>query len=135
MQLDLVAMYGRLAKRVVRNPSRNPRVSDLPVGFFFPDSGYYAHSHRGHRDAWVNDGLHMHGCLAATPTARCPETLDIHFAERQSLYRVGSIRSIGVEHITSNADYVTDYALKALKRRRHSLTDVLVLPRSPSELG
>lgn len=134
MQSDLIAMYGRLAKRVVRNPSKSSKKNELPTAVFFPDSGYYSHSRRGSRDVWVNDGLHMHGYMAAMPTARCPETLDIHFEERRDLYRVGRIRQIDVRHVEYDEDYVADYALKALKRGRHSIDDVLILPRSGTEL-
>lgn len=135
MHSDLMAMYGRLAKRTVRNPSRTQNAGDLPIGIFFPDSGHYSQSKRALRVIRVNGGLHLHGYIAALPTARCPETLDIHFLEQRDRYRVGRVRDVDVQHITHRPDYVADYALKALKRRRHSLDDVFILPRSQGELG
>jgi hypothetical protein len=47
---------------------------------------------------------------------------------------VGSIRKIGVEPITHDPVYVTGYGMKGLKRRSFSEDDVIIFPRTVSEL-
>jgi hypothetical protein len=134
MERELLRWYGRLATRTVRKP-RSPKWAPLlPKGVFVPDLPVYKKSKQDLRDVFINDGLHMHGIGVANRLGRIPESLDVHFAERLDEYLTSNLRHIDVERITHMAKYVTSYGMKGLKRSCFSLDQVLVLPKTLSEL-
>jgi hypothetical protein len=65
---------------------------------------------------------------------RMPGNLDVHIKENWKKYLVGSIRTIGVEPITHRPEYVTGYGMKGLKRSAFSEDDILIFPKTVSEL-
>jgi hypothetical protein len=71
---------------------------------------------------------------SSEPLARIPETLDVHFEANLGTYLTKKLRHIDVRRITHSAEYVTEYAMKGLKRGTFSEDDILVLPRTLSEL-
>jgi hypothetical protein len=125
--------YGRLATRTVRKTRSPVWAPFLPKGVFVPDLPVGKRSKLGIRDVSINDGLHMHGIMVATRTRKLPETLDVHFEEtleeNPKTYLTRQLRHIDVRRITHSAKYVTEYAMKGLKRGTFSEDDVLVLPR------
>jgi hypothetical protein len=134
MEREIVRWYGRLATRTVRKP-RSPKWAPLlPKGVFVPDLPVYRKSKQDLRDVFINDGLHMHGIGVANRLGRIPESLDVHFAERLDEYLTSNLRHIDVERITHMAKYVTSYAMKGLKRPMFSPDQILVLPKTLSEL-
>ena len=82
----------------------------------------------------INDGLHVHGIVVANRFGRISEPLDVHFAEKSKEYLTGNLRHIDIERITRTAGYVTEYAMKGLKRPIFSMDQVLVLPRTLGEM-
>jgi hypothetical protein len=58
------------------------------------------------------------------------------FTARKDLgkYLVGDIRRIDIKPITHEPGYVTGYGMKSLKSSRVSDDDILIFPRSVSEL-
>jgi hypothetical protein len=134
MHQQLERWYGRLATRTVRKPRSPVWAPFLPMGIFVPDLPVSKRLKQSIRDVSINDGLHMHGILVANRWARIPETLDVYFEENLGTYLTKKLRHIDVRRITHRAEYVTEYALKSLKRRTSSEDDILVLPRTLSEL-
>jgi hypothetical protein len=134
MHQQLERWYGRLATRTVRKPRSPVCVPFLPKGIFVPDLPVPKRSKQDLRDVSTNDGLHMDGIVVANRWTRIPETLDVHFEENLGVYLTKKLRHIDVRRITHRAEYVTEYALKSLKRWTSSEDDVLVLPRALSEL-
>jgi hypothetical protein len=126
--------YGRLATRTVRKTRSPVWIPFLPKGILVPDLPVFKRAKLGLRDVSINDGLHMHGIVVANRWARIPETLDVHFEENPGTYLSRKLRHIDVRRITHSAEYVTEYALKSLKRRTFFEDDILVLPRTLSEL-
>jgi hypothetical protein len=135
MHQQLERWYGRLATRTVRKPRSPVWVPFLPKGIFVPDLPVPKRSKQDIGDVSTNDGLHMHGIMVATRTRKLPETLDVHFEENPGTYLSRKLRHIDVRRITHSAEYVTEYALKSLKRPTFSEDDILVLPRALSELS
>jgi hypothetical protein len=87
------------------------------------------------RDVTINNGLHWHGLILTNQLApKLPGKLDIHIKDNWKQYLVGSIRTIGVEPITHRPEYVTGYGMKGLKRSAFSEDDILIFPRTVSEL-
>jgi hypothetical protein len=107
----------------------------LPRVILAPDLPVPKHSKVQLRDVTINNGLHWHGLVMVNPLApKLPGNLDVHINENRSKYLVGSIRTIGVEPITHEPEYVTGYGMKGLKRSSFSTDDVLIFPRTVSEL-
>jgi hypothetical protein len=135
MHQQLARWYGRLATRTVRKPRSPVWAPFLPKGIFVPDLPVSKRSKLGVYDVSINDGLHMDGIVVANRWARIPETLDVHFKEELGVYLTKKLRHIDVQRITHRPRYVTEYALKSLKRSTSSEDDILVLPRTLSELS
>jgi hypothetical protein len=130
MHQELLRWYGRLATRTIRKTRSPVWVPFLPKGIFVPDLPVPKRSKQDIRDVSTNDGLHMHGIMVANRWARIPDTLDVYFEENLRTYLTKELRHVDVQRITHRAEYVTEYALKSLKRPTFSEDDVLVLPRA-----
>jgi hypothetical protein len=134
---EVTRVYGRLASRMVRKP-RSPRwASILPRGVFVVDRPGLKKRDRKlpRRHVLPNDGLHVHGLVAAKRLGRIRESsLDQHFHHHMDEYLIGTIDEIDVVQITNNPSYATQYGAKGLKRRTSSSDDVLILPRTLDEL-
>jgi hypothetical protein len=63
-------------------------------------------------------------------------SLQRHIADYQELYRgkAGLVRELHVRQIATRPGYVTDYSLKSVKRRRVNDDDIIILPRSKTEI-
>ena len=57
------------------------------------------------------------------------------FPENEQLYVKGNIHRIHVKPLTHREEFVVDYAGKAIKRKRFSNDDILILPKSLSEVS
>jgi hypothetical protein len=134
MHQQIERWYGRLATRTVRKPRSPVWAPFLPKGIFVPDLPVPKRCKQGILDVSINDGLHMHGIVVANRRARIPDMLDDYFEDNLKKYLTSKLRHIDVRRITHSAEYVTEYALKSLKRSTSSEDDVLVLPRALSEL-
>jgi hypothetical protein len=134
MHQQIERWYGRLATRTIRKTRSPVWVPFLPKGIFVPDLPVPKRSKQDIRDVSTNDGLHMDGIVVANRWARIPETLDAYFEENLGTYLTSKLRHIDVQRITHRPEYVTEYALKGLKRPTFSEDDILVLPRTLSEL-
>jgi hypothetical protein len=135
MKKHLGWFYGRLAKASVPKASHPKWSPFLPKAVLFPDLPVPKHSKVQLRDVTMNNGIHWHGLVLVNPLApKFPGNLDIHINENLGKYLVGSIRTIDVKPITHDPEYVTGYGMKGLKRSSFSEDDVLILPRSVSEL-
>jgi hypothetical protein len=53
-------------------------------------------------------------------------TLDVHINENLRQYPLGSIRKIGVEPVTHDPVYVTEYWMKGLKRHSFLEDEILI---------
>jgi hypothetical protein len=139
MQDEIMRVYATLATRVVRKPNSPHWFRYLPKGIFVPDRPVYKPRKSALRDVSVNDGLHMHGIMVARRrigcvTPRMRESLDHHFIRNMHRYLNDRLIRIDIEPITHRPKYVTGYAMKALKRSSFDFDQVLILPRTLSEL-
>jgi hypothetical protein len=135
MKQQLGWFYGRLAKASVPKASSPKWTPYLPKAVLVLDFPVFKHSKQRLRDVTMNNGLHWHGLVLATWLApKLQEPLDVHVRENPGKYLVGNIRRIDVKPITHDVAYVTGYGMKSLKSRRISDDDILIFPRSASEL-
>jgi hypothetical protein len=135
MKEYLFRWYGRLATRIVRTPRSPKSMPFLPKAILVPDYPVPKHKKKTLMEVSVNDGLHFHGLVLATRIGtRLQETLDVHMKLRGPTYHTAELHHISVRPITHDPEYVTEYGMKALKRGRFSQDDVLIFPRTVSEL-
>jgi len=136
MHKEICRVYGKLASRVVRKPRSEKFAHLLPRGVFFPDVPGLKKSEQPLSDVTINDGIHFHGIIVFPKNSRLKAPLHEHFCENKRLYvRRSKISRIHVQSIESDELFVTDYAGKALKRKRFSGDDILILPRTIKELS
>jgi hypothetical protein len=82
----------------------------------------------------INDGLHWHGLMVVNPLApKLRGKFDVHIKANLRKYFAGNIRSIDVQPITHESEYVAAYSLKSLKNR-FSTDEIVIFPRTVSEL-
>jgi hypothetical protein len=135
MKTHLGWFYGRLAKASVPKASSPKWSPFLPQLVLAPDLPVFKYEKQKLRDVTINNGLHWHGLVLVNPLApKLPGNLDVHINENLAKYLVGSVRTIGVEPITHDPEYVTGNGMKALKRSSFSEDDILIFPRTVSEL-
>ena len=127
--------YGRLAKASVPKASSPEWSPFLPQAVLAPDLPVPKRSKIQLRDVTINNGPHWHGLIMVNPLApKLPGNLDLHINENPGKYLVGSTRKIDAEPITHDPVYVTGYGLKGMKRSTFSYDDILIFPRTVSEL-
>lgn len=141
--------YGTFVTRVVRRPLSLRSVDDLPVMIVAPDASVGKRDKPLARIELNGGGLHLHGVLLVPPRSRLRVTAAEHFRERQSLYvrersflepvgerreRAWPLERVDVVPVDRTVECVVEYVLKGLQRRRCTMDDVLVLPRSQAEL-
>jgi hypothetical protein len=135
MQDSVCRFYSQLVTRVVRKPNSIHQLFNRPRMITAPDYPVYKHKKIGLAAATVNDGLHMHSILAIPLKSRLKEDIGSHVARKSFSYIKSPLRNIHFQPIENNIKGATDYAMKAVKRRRCKWEDVLFLPKSPSELS
>jgi hypothetical protein len=97
-----------------------------------PDYSVPKHAKKKLMHVTINDGMHYHGLVLATRLGTRPqETLDVHL--HGPAYFTKELHHMNVEPITRDPGYMTDYGMKALKRR-FSPDEILIFPRAVSEL-
>ncbi len=134
MRREIERVYARLLTRVDRNPRSPAGFGRLPRMILFPDLPVYKREKKSLKDVAVNNGLHYGGIALTPPASRFHSHLDLHFAEDQLKYVNDKLERVWVGPIVKDADYVTDYVAKSVKRRRVSHDDIIILPKSIREL-
>jgi hypothetical protein len=132
MKKHLGWFYGRLAKASVPKAGSPKWAPLLPKLIAAPDLPIAKHCKHSTREVTINDGIHWHGLVLVNPlTPKVHVPLDLANVPK---YCVGSIEEIDVGLITHRPRDVTSYGMKGLKRREFDTDDVLIFPRSISEL-
>lgn len=133
MREEATRVYSALITRVVRDPRRS--AGSLPIMIASPDAPVPKRSRPLAVNVVQNGGVHMHGVLLLPPRSRLKTTIAEHFNANEGIYLGRTLERIDVRPITHAPERVVDYVLKGLRRRRFDLDDVLILPRSISELA
>jgi hypothetical protein len=133
---EVERVYASLRTRIVRNSHSKADPNKMPHLIACPDQPVFKHTKQNLADVVINDGLHVHSLFLEPPWTRLRVPVDQHVAEYSALYLgcLGRLARIDVEPITHAPAFVTNYALKALKNGRISGDDLLILPRSASEM-
>ena len=135
MEDGVVNTYSRALTRVMRDHRQD--VQQLPLWIACPDFPVVKHEKDNFRDIALNGGRHMHG-IALTPRSkrRIAGSFADHVDEMQKVY-AGPHRPLFRLHaqdISRTPEVAVDYMFKALKTGRADADDIIVLPRSHSEV-
>jgi hypothetical protein len=141
MQDEVMRVYATLLSRVVRRPQSAKSQPFLPMFLGCPDFPVYKLEKELLRNVQVNGGLHFNGILLLPPKKYCRRDSDLrtyglirHFHDHQSSYYRDD-RPLDRLHATRITEgSMADYAFKALKHGKITSNDLLILPRSVTEL-
>ena len=136
MQQELTMIYARMLTRLVRRPKGKPLL-ELPVWLAFPDRPVPKNDKKDSLSQIVpNDGVHMHAIVAIPKNSRVRK-IGAHVRKYRESYlgREGRLVNIDVRRIRRTPRKATRYALKSLERQRWDDDQILVLPRSSTELS
>jgi hypothetical protein len=83
-----------------------------------------------------NDGVHCHALLAIPPQSRLGVPLDVHVPRNSGLYYGPEkrIAEIDVQRIDAPKGRIVDYTFKHVKRGTFATDDILILPKSLTEI-
>jgi hypothetical protein len=133
---EVSRVYQTLLPNIVRKPTSSSWKQYCPFFVGCPDLPVSKNEKELVRNLQVNEGLHFNGCLLLPPAEKCrlQEPLDKHFEKHQEQYYWDG-HSLARLHATYIHDgSMIDYALKHFKRGNVAYDDILILPRTPSEL-
>ncbi|MER9313539.1 hypothetical protein NKI51_30495 [Mesorhizobium australicum] len=136
MRYEIERTYATVATRVVRRPNSPSQFENLPIWICSPDYPVYKRDKGSFRDNAVNDGLHFHGIGLMPAVSRMTVSLEDHFDDYQTMYS-GAHRDLFRVHVQAIEDEVAEvagYALKGIENPRINPDDVLILPRTRSEM-
>ncbi|MCJ2019440.1 hypothetical protein MKK84_18695 [Methylobacterium sp. E-065] len=141
MQKEVNAFFRKLCTRFHRKPTSAAAYQVIPRLIGCPDFPVFKHAKEGFRLTAPNHGLHygsvlIHPLMAYSRACRLKEPLDRHVEENKLTYcnKKSRIDRIDLEPIFATPGAATRYTLKALENSRIGMDEVLILPRSRSEL-
>lgn len=139
MEKELEALYSRVLTRSFRRPNKMA-LHDFPIWIGIPDFPVSKKSSRLRMhisNVAANGGMHFHILVSHPAKSR----LDSHFhdfIDNMAPRLIGSSSKISKLHCVaiddSEVSIVVNYGLKSLPRRRCSTDDILILPKSHSEM-
>lgn len=136
MEDEVQRVYAKLTRYIVRCPRAKKSHGKLPIFMAVPDYPVPKFARQNRRDVTVNDGLHYHALGLVPNESRLRTSLIWHFRGKQHLYVHPDrpLRRVQADLITEDPEYAVQYGMKSLLRRRTTLDDILILPRSASEM-
>jgi hypothetical protein len=137
MRKEIERFYVVLLSDVVRRPRRAAHLVNLPQLIGIPDRPTSKRvSTNCLSDIRPNDGVHFHIFVAIPFIFRLQEDLVRHIRQNKMRYlgNHGKIMKIDVRPVENLDGGLVDYTFKHIKRRSFSLDDMLILPKSQSEL-
>ena len=135
-------VYSTLIRHVVHNPRSPSQAAKLPIWIVAPDYQVKKHGMSAKAilaEVKINDGLHLNGIMLMRIDTRLRVTLSMHFDPKGQYYQEyvhdgHPLRRIHVEPVRKTPNVMADYTLKSLKWRIPDLDNVLIFPKTLSEL-
>jgi hypothetical protein len=133
MRRGIHKFYGRFCTEFIHNGRAKSEQERMPKFWLFPDLPVHKNNGNSLREVTINGGLHYNGPVLIPPVSRFQECPIKHLEENQTRYARHGIERI---HIVVGGDVsgLADYAAKTIKNRRANEEDIIVLPRSVTEL-
>jgi hypothetical protein len=141
---EVERVYSTLICHIIRDARSPSQRTKLPIGIFALDLPVWKKIAKLSPQAMlrgtaVNEGLHVNGVMVIPTETRLRIHLKDHLDPQRDPYRRyvrddRPLRRIDVEPIRKNPAEVVDYAFKTIKFKLPDLDNLLLLPRSRSEL-
>ena len=118
------------------------QAAKLPIWIVAPDYQVKKHGMSAKAilaEVKINDGLHLNEIMLMRIDTRLRVTLSMHFDPKGQYYQEyvhdgHPLRRIHVEPVRKTPNVIADYTLKSLKWRIPDLDNVLIFPKTLSEL-
>jgi hypothetical protein len=136
MLQDCEVVYARLLTRVIKRPHNTP-TEQMPFWISCFDWPVSKKEKTALTDILTNDGMHVHAFFMVPPNAKTGDRLGDIVARSPKSFLLGQgmpLTRLHVEPIERTARKAALYALKQITRKRMTPADILVLPRSHSEV-
>jgi hypothetical protein len=137
MRKEIERFYVVLLSDVVRRPRRLSHLVKLPRLIAIPDRPTSKRiSTHSLSDVLPNGGVHFHVFIAIPQASRLQVDLVKHIRRNKMRFlgNQGKIMNIDVRPVADPDGRLVDYTFKHIKRKSFSLDDILILPKSQSEL-
>jgi hypothetical protein len=134
---EVCRVYSQLITRIVRNPTAPKHQQMLPYLMAAPDLPVPKTSSKASlREVTVNDGLHCHGVLVLPPEDKCRlgRKLQAHLHKNKKMYCPPDRPLHHIDVRSMSTPMLAEYTLKQIKRGKIEYDDLLILPRTLSEL-
>ena len=133
MRKGIHKFYGRFCTEFIRNGRAKSEQERMPQLWLFPDLPVHKNTRNSLRDVTINGGLHFNGPMLIPPVSRFQECPIKHLEKNQARYARHGIERI---YLMAGSDIpgLADHAAKTIKNRRADEEDIIVLPRSVTEL-
>ncbi|WFR95715.1 hypothetical protein [Rhizobium tumorigenes] len=135
MEHEVKRIYSRLLTRIVKKPNKTP-VDQMPLLIGCVDWPVPKLLKASLKDVSLNGGMHMHALMLVPPTSRSPLLMSQLIELKYSTFVTpgGVLMRLHAVLIKDNQAQTAAYALKSVQRGRLGDDDILILPRSHSEM-
>lgn len=135
MREEVERVYGLSLTHFVRRPHSAAQRDLLPRWIGCPDYPVGKGAGGSFRDVSVNAGRHVHVLAMIFRVSRLTVPFHLHIREQSELYERGPLRRLDAEPVRDRLAYVGEYGLKQIGRGRATSDDLIILPRSSSEMA
>ncbi|WP_172729767.1 hypothetical protein [Neorhizobium galegae] len=127
--------YARLLTRLIKKPKRTP-VECMPMLFAWPDWPVHKNEKISLNEASINGGAHIQGLFLIPQVSRAKKDLSEIVGEKQDQFAgpnhvLARLHAVRVDRTHKR---VQDYLSKFVKRGRTTMSDLIVLPRTHTEM-
>lgn len=134
MEREVQRIYSLLLTRFFKRP-RTTHIADLPFFLGCVDWPVHKKVKKAIEGITNNDGMHFGGLYLAPPKTRTAMNLeDVVDRALVQIMRPGKLTNIHVKPIKDTPRKAAGYVLKSVERLRIGSDDILVLPRTHSEM-
>ena len=133
MRRGIHKFYGRFCTEFVHDGRAKSEQERMPKFWLFPDLPVHKNKKNSLREVTINGGLHFNGPMLIPPVSRFQECPIKHLEDNQARYARHGVERIHIE-VGGDVSGLADYAAKTIKNRGANEGDIIVLPRSVTEL-
>jgi hypothetical protein len=133
MRRGIHKFYGRFCTEFIHNGRAKTEQERMPQLWLFPDLPVHKNKGSSLRKVTINGGIHYNGPMLIPPVSRFQECPIKHLENNQARYARNGIERIYLM-VGGDIPGLADYAAKTIKNHRADEGDILILPRSVTEL-
>jgi len=134
MHREIDRFYSILVNRLLHHPRSPSQACYCPRLILVPDLPTARWQKKSLPEVSINDGMHFHALLLIPPKSRLKTNPVSHFKENESIYVTNRLLKFDAALIHSNLPSVVEYVFKSIKRRKFSIDDIVIYPKSTKEL-